>query len=217
MYFKSRTEAGEKLAELLDKYRYENVAVMALNLGAVTVAEPIAKRLHALLGMFISEEICVPGEDVPFGTVGQDGHFMANHKLSLDETNEYYAEFHGVIEQQKREKYAKINRIIADGGTLEPSLLQEHVIILVSDGLGSGDVLAAAVEFLKPVETKRVVVCAPVASVQAIDTMHIMADELHCLGVTENFIETQHYYDAHDEPTREQAVEQINRIILNWK
>jgi putative phosphoribosyl transferase len=216
MYFKSRTEAGLKLAEMLKKYRYENVAVIALGLGSVVVAEPIAVKLHSLLGMFFSEPINIPGEGVTIGTVGQGGHYVNNPKLSVAEVEDYYSEYHGTIEDNKREKFTLINRLIADGGSLDVNLLHEHVIILVSDGLQSGDALAAVGDFLRPVSVKRLVIATPVASVQGVDAMHIAADELHCLGVTENYIGTQHYYDLNDVPTRKEAVDKINNAVLNW-
>jgi len=136
--------------------------------------------------------------------------------LTEGERADYYGEFHGYIDDQKREKTAKINRLLADGGALDIRLLQEHVIILISDGLKDDQVLDAAAEFLKPVKVKRLVIAAPVASVAAVDRMHILADELHVLSVTENYLDTAHYYDIDDVPTHDQAVKIINEIVLNW-
>lgn len=217
MYFHSRTEAGEMLAERLMQYRFENAVVVALSHGAVVVGEPIAARLHCLLGIFLTEGIDIPGENLTVGTVTQGGGFLFNQGLSEGESEDYYGEFHSYIDDQKREKTARINHLLADGGALDINLLREHVVILVSDGLRSGDVLNAAAEFLKPIKMKRLVIAAPVASIAAVDRMHILADELHCLSVTENYLETSHYYDVDDVPTHEQAVAKINNIVLNWK
>lgn len=216
MYFHSRTEAGEMLAERLMQYRYENVVVVALGQGAVVVAAPIAARLHCTLGIFLSEDIMIPGENVTVGTVSQGGGFMYNKTLSEGETQDYYGEFHGYIDDQKREKTEKINRLLVDGGALDTALLREHIVILVSDGLRNGDILDAAAGFLKPVKMRRLVITAPVAAVEAVDRMHILADELHCLSVTDNYIETGHYYDIDDVPTHDQAIGIIKNIVLNW-
>ncbi|MGH7196198.1 MAG: phosphoribosyltransferase [Candidatus Saccharimonadales bacterium] len=217
MYFHSRTEAGEKLADQLVQYRYENSVVVALNEGSLAVGEPIATRLHCALSLFLTEEVQIPGEQTALGTVNQGGGFIYNRSLSPGEIDDYYSEFHTYIEDQKREKFEKINRLLGDGGILDISLLREHVVILVADGLKTGAVLDATAEFLKPIKIKRLVIATPVASVQAVDRMHILADELHCLSVTENYLATDHYYDANDVPTREEAVQKINNIVLNWQ
>jgi hypothetical protein len=44
-----------------------------------------------------------------------------------------------------------------------------------------------------------------------------LADELHCLSVTDNYLETSHYYDTDDTPTHERAIEIINNIVLKWR
>lgn len=217
MYFHSRTEAGEMLAQRLMQYRYENTIVVALNHGAVVVGAPVAARLHSALGLFLTEDIEVPGEGTNVGTVSQGGGFTYNQDLSAGEADDYYSEFHSYIDDQKREKTASINRLLADGGALDIALLREHVVILVSDGLQDSGILDAAQDFLKPVKTKRLVIAAPVASVSAVDRMHIMADELHVLSATDNYLDTAHYYDVDDVPTHEQAIQIINNIVLNWK
>src|SRR5687768_12599955 len=125
MYFHSRTEAGERLAERLLQYRYENTFVVALDHGAVVVAAPIAQRLHCVLGLFLSEGVALPGENMDVGTVSQGGGFLYNKDLSQGEREDYYGEFHGYIDDQKREKTARINRLLADGGALDVRLLQE--------------------------------------------------------------------------------------------
>jgi putative phosphoribosyl transferase len=95
--------------------------------------------------------------------------------------------------------------------------LREHVIILVSDGFKHGATLDAAADFFKHIKISKLVVVTPIASVQAVDRMHITADELHCLSVTENYISTNHYYDINDIPSHDQIVAKINNIVHNWQ
>lgn len=217
MYFHSRSEAGQKLAAELQHFRYENVAVVALSDGAVLIAEQIAISLHCTLTMLLSENIKMPGEHTPLGTVTQGGEFVYNTSLSEGEIDEYYSEFHGYIDDQRREKMSKMNHLLGQGGLIDPSMLREHVIILVSDGFKHGTTLDAAAEFFKRIKINKLIVATPIASVQAVDRMHITADELHCLSVTENYISTNHYYDINDVPPHDQIVAKINDIVHNWQ
>lgn len=212
MYFHSRIEAGHKLAAELTQYRYGPSTVMALNDGAVLVGEPIARELGCRLTVLLSEGVPLPGEHLTIGTVGQGGSFTYNRSLSPGEVEEYYSEYHGYIEDQKREKFAKMNRLLGQGGELNLSMLKEHTIILISDGLKTGISLDSALEFLKPVKIKRLIIATPIASVQAVDRMHILADELHCLSVTDNFISINHYYDDNTIPDHDEIVTRIKHF-----
>ncbi len=218
MYFQSRANAGEQLADLLfDKYRYENVAVVALSDGGVAVAEPIAERLHCIMTMLVSENVEVPGENQTLGAVSQEGRFTFNSDLAATEISEYQTEMYGYFEEKKREAFHRINRLIGDGGIIDHDMLQDHTIILVSDGLHDMTVLDVALDFMKPVRIERLVIVAPVASVEMVDKVHMAADELHILDVKPNYLDTDHYYEQNDLPSHEETIAKINQIVLKWR
>jgi len=218
MYFESRAQAGQILAaQLVDKYRYENCAVVALSDGAVQVGEQIASQLHCILTMLLVEDIQIPGENMSFGGVSQNGGFTYNGMFSAGEMEEYTSEYHGYLEEQKREAFQRINKLLGDGGMIDSDMLRDHIVILVADGLDNGASLDVAVDFLKPIRIKRLVVATPVATVPAVDKLHIIADELHVLDVKENFMGTNHYYEQNDIPSHEETIAKINQIVLNWR
>jgi predicted phosphoribosyltransferase len=217
MYFENREEAGQKLSvKLLEKYRYEDCVVVSLSDGAVLVGEQIATSLHCLLTMLLVEEIQVPGEGVSFGGVSQNGGFTYNGMFSAGEIEDYTAEYHGYLEEQKRETFQRINKLLGDGGLISEEMLRDRVVILVADGLDTGASLDVAVDFLKPIRIKRLVVATPVSTIEAVDKMHILADELYVLDVKENFMGTNHYYESNEIPTHEETIAKINKIVLNW-
>lgn len=218
MYFESRIHAGQELAaRLFERYRYENCAVVALSDGGVLVGEQIAAQLHCVLTMLLVEDIQVPGESMSFGGVSQNGNFTYNGNFSGGEIDEYTSEFHGYLEDQKRQAFQRINRLIGDGGMIDYDMLRDHTIILVSDGFSDSTVLDVAMDFLKPIRVKRLIVAAPVASESAVDRLHVMADELHILDVKVNYFDTNHYYTSNEIPSHEETVDKINKIILNWR
>lgn len=217
MYYKNRAEAGKLLLEELMKYRYEDCAVVALDDGGVLVGEQIAAGLHCILNLLVSEQIDVPGEGLSFGSVSQSGQFTYNSDFSDGQKEGYTTEFHGYLEEKKREAFQHINRLIGDGGTIDVEMLKGRNIILVSDGLKDGAVLDVALEFLKPIYYQRLIVASPISSVPAIDKVHILADEVHVLDVKGNYMSTDHYYDENDIPSHEDTVKKINNIIINWQ
>ena len=110
----------------------------------------------------------------------------------------------------------KINQLLGAGGIVDETMLREHNVILVSDGLSSGASLDAAADFLKPLNIGQLVIAAPIASVEAVDRAHIVGDELHFLSVTDNYLDTDHYYDVNDVPSHEATIAALNEIVLNW-
>lgn len=218
MYFESRAQAGRILAaQLYDRYRYENCVVVALSNGAVEVGEQIAEVLHCAMTMIIIEDIPVPGENVSFGGLSQDGSFTYNSDFSSGEIQEYVSEFYNYLEEQKREAFQRTNRLLGDGGVIDKDMLRDHTIILVADGLDNATSLDVAANFLKPIRIQRLVIATPVASIPVVDKMHMIGDELHVLDVKENFMGIDHYYDNNDIPEREEVVAKINQTILNWQ
>ena len=218
MYFESRAQAGQILAaELVSQYRYENCAVVALSDGAVQVGEQIAEALHCILTMLLIEDIQIPGEGLSFGGVSQSGGFTYNGMFSAGEVEEYTSEFHGYLEEQKREAFQRINRLLGDGGVIDSDMLRDHVVILVADGIDNGAAIDVALDFLKPIRIQKLIVVTPVATIPAVDRLHMAADELHILDVKENFMGTDHYYEQNDIPSHEDTIAKINQIVLNWR
>ena len=152
-----------------------------------------------------------------FGAVSQDGDFTYNSEFSTGEVEGYTSEFHGYLNEQKRVAFNKLNRLIGEGGVIDERFLQDRVIILVSDAFVDTMSIDVALDYLKPIRTLKLVVAAPLATVDVVDKLHVMADELHILDVKENFINTDHYYEDNTVPSRDEAIAKINQIILNWR
>lgn len=216
MYFKNRADAGRLLADRLEKYTGELCAIVALSPGAVIIGAQIAIKIHASLSILVTEKINLPGETTPLASMTANT-FTFNTLYSPGELEEFKSEYHSIIEQQRMQKQHVLNKLISDGAEIDPEKLRHHTIILVSDGLQNGVSLDVAGDFLKPVKVKKIVVATPLATVMAVDKMHLLADEIQCLSVTENLMETNHYYDDNTVPEQPGLVKIIENISLNWK
>ncbi len=218
MYFASRVQAGRALAAKLEpKYRYENCAVVALNDGGVVVGAQIAAQLHCVLGMVLTKEIILPRETYGIGSISSNGAFSPNTDFSEGELAEMQSEFRGYIEEQKLTKLHEMNALLGSGGLMRRDLLQGHNVILVADGLRGSSLLAAAELFLKPVNIEKLIIATPLADIKALDTIHIMADEIQCLDVIDTTFEIDHYFEDSIIPDHDTIVKTIQNIVLHWK
>jgi len=218
MYFKSRVEAGQKLAAMVSqKYKGQNNAVVGLSDGGVMVGAQIALKLGCVLTMLLSDTIELPREDTAIAGISQDGAVSYNQAYSPGQIEDFVGEYHSFIEQEKLEKIHEMHRLVGRGGLIRKDLLREHNVILVTDGLSNGFSLDIAAEFLKPIHVKKLIVATPLASVQAVDRMHILADDIYCLSVIEDYINTDHYYDTQDVPPHDLVVKTIEQEIAHWK
>ena len=218
MYFASRVQAGRMLAsQLVPKYRYENCAVVALGDGGVMVGSQIAVQLHCVLTLLLSAEITLPREPTAIAGITPEGVMSYNNAFSGGEIDEMVGEYHGLIEQEKLEQMHRMNELLGSGGVMNKNLLRGHNVILVSDGLKTAFEIDLAYEFLKPIQVDKLIVATPFASVQAVDKMHVLADDIYVLNVLEDYIDTNHYYDKQDVPNHDVIVKTLETVVLNWK
>jgi putative phosphoribosyl transferase len=218
MYLSSRVQAGRMLAsQLAEKYQDDDCAVVALDDGGAMVGVQIASRLHCVLSLLMTSEITLPREPTAIAGITSSGTVSYNHSFSDGEINEMAGENFGYIEQQKLLKMHDLNRLVGQGGTINKELLRGRSVIVVSDGVKTGFLIDLACEFLKPINIKKLVFAIPLSSVEAVDRMHVLADDLYCLDVIGDYRETEHYYNKQDVPDHATILETIETITKNWK
>jgi predicted phosphoribosyltransferase len=217
MYFKNRAQAGKKLARKLEEYRNQDVIVIALSEGAAIVAAQVAMHIHSNMLLFLIKDIMLPGEHDAIAGLGSTDTFVYNSMFSAGQLEEMTTEFHQYIDQERINKRHEMNVLMGHEGQIDKKLLRHRVIILVSDGLSTGSSLNVAGEYLKTVAIKKLVVATPLASVAAVDRMHLVADEIACLSVTDNYMFTDHYYDDNTVPGVEDVFKVMRNISVNWE
>lgn len=218
MYFASRMQAGRMLAsQIAEKYQGQPCAVLALSDGGVVVGAQIAQQLRSVIGMLLIDEIEVPQEMVAIAGITSEGSFAYNHMYAPGELEEMISEYRGYIEQEKISKLREMAGMIGKSSLIRPELLTDKVVILVADGFSNGFSIDLAVEYLKPIALRKLVVATPLASVSAVDRIHIAADDIFCLSVLENYMSTDHYYDTQDVPSHQVVIETVSNIVDNWQ
>jgi putative phosphoribosyl transferase len=162
MYFRNRAEAGRELAKKLDQYKSQHIVVLALGMGSSVVAAQVAMKLHANMLLYVIKDINLPGENQAVAGLGSGDIFSYNSVYSPGELDEYTAEYHTYIEQERMHQSHELHMLLGENGEIDKNLLRHRVVILVVDGLANGFALDVAAGFLKTVAIKRLVIATPV-------------------------------------------------------
>jgi len=211
-------QAGRMLAaKLAPKYLNTKAVVMVLDDGGAMVGAQVAKELHCPLMFLSSAEIMLPREPQAIAGITDSGTFVYNHGYADGEIDEMVSEYFSLIEQEKLTEMHVLNHMQGMNHTTKKELIKNRNVILVSDGLKTGFKVDLAAEFLKPIEMKKMIVAVPFASLKAVDRMHILADDLYCLSVITDYIDTDHYYDTQDVPDHDTVLKTIEEVVKKWR
>lgn len=216
MYFIDRTEAGQRLAALLQDKAEHNCTLVALSDGAVVIAAQIAAILECPITMLMAAPINAPGEPDAVASINQEGTYSFNSSYSQGQQDEFDMEYHHVFEQQKMDRLSEMHRMLGKNELIRKDMLKGHTVILVADGLGSVSTIDSAALFLKSIKVRRLIIATPFAAVHVVDRMHILADEIACLNVVENYMGTDHYYENNSLPAHDKIIQTVQHMVQNW-
>ncbi len=184
LVFNDRANAGSMLAARLNHYRGSEALVLAIPSGGVPVAIEIAAALSLSLDLIVARKIQVPDNtEVGFGAMDPEGGVFINElflrRLSLPP---------GAVQQQV-EKTRKViderNRIFREGRPF-PSL-ENKIVVLVDDGLASGNTLRVAARYVVKRKPSKTVAAVPTGSRFSVEAMLPEVDELVCLNVRSGY------------------------------
>jgi putative phosphoribosyl transferase len=200
--FKDRTDAGRRLAALLEPFRRERPVVLALPRGGLPVAAEVARTLGAPLDVVVVRKIGAPqNAEYAIGAVAEGGVHVLGHRvgraaeLSVSELDALIAQAEEELEERRR-RYR---------GAREPVDLTDRTVIVVDDGLATGRSALAAVGSLRRRGAARVILAAPVASREAAGLLSDAADEVICVAIPADLWAVGAWY-ADFRPTTDEEV-----------
>lgn len=177
MRFADRTDAGRELAGRLRHLDGRGAVVLALPRGGIPVGAEVARALGAPLDVLVVRKLGVPGhEELAMGAIASGGVRVVDRHLramlGIDD-----ATLERVVERETRELERRERAYRGDG---RPLGVEGKVVVLVDDGLATGATMRAAVQAIRQAAPARVVVAAPVGSVEACEALEREADEVVC-------------------------------------
>ncbi|HZV77997.1 MAG TPA: phosphoribosyltransferase [Candidatus Binatus sp.] len=172
--FRDRSQAGKALAEQLGSFAGRgDVIVLALPRGGVPVAYEIAKALDAPLDVLSVRKLGVPGhEELAMGAIASGGAYSLDaeliHHLGLTSQEMLEVVRAEQRELERREGLYRDHRKFPD--------IAGRTVILVDDGLATGQTMSVAVQALQRLKPRHIVVAVPVATREACADVGAEAD-----------------------------------------
>lgn len=175
--FRTRRDAGKRLAAALSDRHYARPYVLALPRGGIPVAYEVAQVLNAPLDVCVVRKLGLPNQpEFAMGAIARDVTILDNDliralALSQETIDAVIAE--EAAELARREELYRGDR---SGPTLEG-----RDAIIVDDGLATGATMRAAIAATRQKNPARVIVAAPVGAQETCELLEQEADEVVCL------------------------------------
>lgn len=206
MVFQNRVEAGKKLAPKVEGYKAsKNLVVLAIPRGGVVVGKELSENLCSPLDVIVTKKIGAPGNpELAIGAVGTIGKPVINEELAarVGADEEYIKKQIAKIKKEikRREKKFRGNRPQLD--------LKDKVVVLTDDGVATGATMEAAVEVVRQLEPKKIVVAVPVIARDSLARIEAKADEVIYLDAPELFFAVGQFYKEFEQ-VEDKEVEEI--------
>lgn len=208
MFFRDRSEAGQRLGGQLMEFANRNAFVLALPRGGVPVAFEVAGALQAPMDVLVVRKLGAPGqEQLAMGAIASGGIRILNWEvvralaISTQQIDDVVAR--EARELQRREQAYRGNRKRAG--------VQGRTVILVDDGLATGSTMLAAIATLRHESPRQIVVAVPVAPPSTCAEIEKQADRVVCLYSPEKFLSVGEWYLNFSQTSDEEVRELLNR------
>ncbi len=195
---------GRELAQNLTSYaNRSDVVVLALPRGGVPVAYEVALALNAPLDIFLVRKLGVPGhEELAFGAIASGGVRVLNEEVvtgfHLSKAAIEAVAQRELIELERRERvYRGDDRPVPE--------IEDHIVILVDDGLATGASMRAAIEGVRAKDPAKIVVAVPTAAPETCEAFKSEVDEIICAETPAPFYGVGRWYQDFSQTTDEEV------------
>ncbi len=210
MVFKDRMEAAHLLAEKLENYKKKNAIILAIPRGGVPMGYIIAKQLDLPLEVVLSKKIGHPlHKEFAIGAVTLKSQVLS---AAAKEVSTTYIE-----EETKRIRTLLTKRYQDYYGNKKPKELKNKILIIVDDGIATGNTIISTIEMLHEEQPEKIVVAIPVSSQSALQKLKNtpFVDEVICLSTPENFRAVGQFYKNFDQVDDYEVKTFLNKDTIN--
>ena len=209
--FRDRIDAGRQLSEKLMKFKEEDVVVLAIPRGGLPLGAIVAKTLEAPLDVALTKKIGHPSnKEFAIGAVSLKDMVLTDSK---GVTQGYITEETKHIREKllkRHDEYYK-KRL--------PQNVKNKTVIIVDDGIATGNTLLATIELVSKQRPKKIIVAIPVAPNSAIKKLENTQkiDEVICLQVPYNFQAVGQFYEDFYQVSDQEAIQILEEANTSVK
>lgn len=202
---KDRIEAGLLLSEKLKKYQNSNTIVLAVPRGGVPVGYVIAKNLHLPLDIVLSKKIGHPNnKEFAIGAVSSDSMILDEHP---NIPKKYIDSEIIRLRQLMKHKYELYM------GNRKPLDVKGKNIILVDDGIATGNTLLASINMLRKKNPAKIIVATPVIPYENVPVFEKNTDEFIYLIASKYFTGVGGFYEVFNQVEDAEVIELLRLPI----
>jgi predicted phosphoribosyltransferase len=199
---KDRIEAGLLLSEKLKKYQNSNSVVLAVPRGGVPVASIIAKSLHLPLDIVLSKKIGHPrNKEFAIGAVSMDSMVIDEHP---DVPKEYIEKEIVKLRKLMQEKYEIYM------GNRKPLDIEGKNIIVVDDGIATGNTLLVSINMLRKRNPAKIIVAVPVIPYDTVSVFEKNTDEFVYLIASKYFRGVGGFYEDFNQVEDDEVIKLLS-------
>ncbi len=203
--YENRTDAGKQLAEELRPLKGQEVVVLAIPRGGLPIGAEVALLLGAPLDVALTKKIGHPQHrEYAIGAVSLESVVLTDTAaIPKEYITEETARIREVL-RKRHEAYYQNRKAVP---------LKDKIVIVVDDGIATGNTLMATVQLVARQHPSKIVVAIPVAPRSAVEMLESMSevDEVVCLATPLNFMAVGQFYLHFYQVSDEEAI----RILEN--
>lgn len=201
--FRDRTEAGERLAALLEERGVTADIVLAVPRGGLPVGRVVADALGVPLDIVVARKMGAPGNpELAVGAVSSDGSVWRNESLirQLGVAEDYLERVRRQEADNAREKFDRYR-----GGRPDPDLAGKRILI-VDDGVATGATTVACIRHAYSQGAAEVVLAVPVAPPDSVRRLEGEADTVIAAETPARFMAVGQFYQAFGQVSDQEAM-----------
>lgn len=203
----NREEAGSLLAEELVNYKNsKNTIIVAIPRGGVPIGYEIAEKLNLPLEIALSKKIGHPfNKEFAIGAVTLESRILSDE---ADTVSKEYIE-----EETTRIRNSLKKRVELYYGSKKQLNFNDKVIILVDDGIATGNTLISCIELISQQKPSKIIVALPVAPSSSLEKINKLSavNNTICLLVPRNFQAVGQFYKEFYQVDDNEVVELLKK------
>jgi putative phosphoribosyl transferase len=202
--FRDRLAAGFVLATKLKKFKEADGIVLAVPRGGVPVAYAVAKELGLPIEVILTKKIGHPmNKEYAIGAASLTDYFIVPHENVKEDYIQHELER---IRRRLKEMYTRFM------GDKEPENLKGKTVIVIDDGIATGNTLLGTVNVLRKSEPGKIIIAVPVASRSAVKKLSKEVDEVVAVMIPEEFYGVGSFYEDFEQVSDEEVMYYLDNL-----